>query len=93
MAENDQMAESDQMAETKWLKALFDMSLGVRYTSLLVTKGYTDIDQYAREADKLHDMHILQDLRNCRRRHEQHNYHQYGDPTHSSQCRSLRVLI
>ena len=39
------------------------MPLGVRYTSLLVTKGFTDIDQHAREADKLHDMVILQDLR------------------------------
>ena len=53
----------DAKGQTKWLKALFDMSLGVRYTSLLVTKGFTDIDQYAREADKLHDMLILQDLR------------------------------
>ena len=46
----------DAKGQTKWLKALFDMSLGVRYTSLLVTKGFADIDQYAREADKLHDM-------------------------------------
>ena len=53
----------DTKGQTKWLKALFDMSLGVRYTSLLVTKGFTDIDKYAREADKLHDMLILQDPR------------------------------
>ena len=53
----------DAKRQTKWLKSLFDMSLGVRYISLLVTKGFAVADQYAGEADKLHDMFILEDLR------------------------------